>query len=684
MKFLPAALVILATGVGAARSAPAEGPARTFRPIDLFALQYASDPQVRPDGGDIAYVRNAYDIMVDRAQRTIWLVDPASGAQTPLGGAGSQSQPRWSPDGKRLAFVCGAEGEKPQLCVRWMASGQTARIASLPDAPRSLAWSPDGRFIAFSMFVADEPMKFGAPIEEPEGAKWADPLQIISAVTYRHDDEGYAKPGFFHVFVVASDGGAARQLTFGAFDDRGGLSWSADSGFVVFSGNRGPNWEREPRESDVFRVGLADGTLTQLTHRYGPNGQPQVSPDGRLIAYVGFNDRHRGYENVQLYVMDADGANSRSLTESLDRSVAAPRWSADGKSILVSYVDKGVSRIARVGLDGKITQVAQGMNGMEPDRPYTGGEYSLAANGLVAFTQGAPDEAGDIAIASGGKTTRLTRLNEALLFGKTLAKVEPMAVTSSVDGLPIDAWLMTPPGFDPARKYPLILEIHGGPYASYGPVFGSELQLYAAAGYVVVYANPRGSTSYGFSFADQINDNYPSHDYDDLMSVVDAAINKGFVDKDNLFVTGGSGGGLLTAWIVGKTARFKAAVAQKPVINWTSEVLTVDEYIGQAVEWFGKAPWEDYEQYWRRSPLSLVGNVSTPTMLMVGTEDRRTPGSEAEQFYQALQMRKVPTLLVRVPGASHHALAERPSQEAAETAATLAWFGRYRSSPPAS
>jgi len=240
MKFLPAALVILATGVGAARSAPAEGPARTFQPIDLFALQYASDPQVRPDGGDIAYVRNAYDIMVDRAQRTIWLVDPASGAQTPLGGAGSQSQPRWSPDGKRLAFVCGAEGEKPQLCVRWMASGQTARIASLPDAPRSLAWSPDGRFIAFSMFVADEPMKLGAPIEKPEGAKWADPLQIISAVTYRHDDEGYAKPGFFHVFVVASDGGAARQLTFGAFDDRGGLSWSADSGFVVFSGNRGP------------------------------------------------------------------------------------------------------------------------------------------------------------------------------------------------------------------------------------------------------------------------------------------------------------------------------------------------------------------------------------------------------------------------------------------------------------
>jgi len=672
------ALVVMAAAHGAARTAPLDSPPRTFQPVDLFSLQYASDPQARPDGGAIAYVRNAYDIMVDRAQRSIWLVDPATGAQTPLGGPGGQSEPRWAPDGKRLAYVTAADGERPQLYVRWMASGQTARIASLSQAPRSLAWSPDGRFIAFTMFVASEAPKLGAPLERPEGAKWADPLQIISSVTYRHDDQGYLKPGFTHVFVVPSEGGAARQLTFGAFEDRGGLSWTSDSRAVVFSANRGRNWEREPEESDVFRVAVDDGALTQLTHRFGPNREPQVSPDGRLIAYVGFDDRRRGYENVRLYLMNADGTGPRPLTNSLDRSVRAPRWAADGKSLFVAYDDRGLSRLARVSLDGRITPVAEGMNGAEPDRPYTGGEYSVASSGLAAFTQGAPDEPGDIAIATAGKTTRLTRLNEALFFGKTLARVEPMAVKSSFDGLPIDAWLMTPPGFDPARKYPLILEIHGGPFASYGPVFASELQLYAAAGYVVVYGNPRGSTSYGFAFADQINDNYPSHDFDDLMSIVDTAIAKGFVDKDNLFVTGGSGGGLLTAWTVGKTGRFKAAVAQKPVINWTSEVLTVDEYIGQAVDWFGKAPWEDYEQYWRRSPLSLAGNVSTPTMVMVGAEDRRTPGSEAEQFYQALQIRKIPTLLVRVPGASHHALAERPSQEAAEAAAILAWFDRYR------
>jgi dipeptidyl aminopeptidase/acylaminoacyl peptidase len=341
--------------------------------------------------------------------------------------------------------------------------------------------------------------------------------------------------------------------------------------------------------------------------------------------------------------------------------------------------------VARVGLDGRITPVAEGMSGSEPDRPYAGGAYSVSRGGLVAFTQGGPDEPGDVATASaGGPAHRLTRLNEALFYGKALGRVEEITVASSFDKRPIEAWVITPPGFDPHRKYPLVLEIHGGPYDAYGPQFTSELQLFASAGFVVVYANPRGSTSYGFDFADQINDNYPSHDYDDLMSVVDAVIAKGYVDPDNLFVTGGSGGGVLTAWIVGKTDRFKAAVTQKPVINWTSEVLTTDVSVFMAQDWFAKTPWEDYESYWRRSPLSLVGNVKTPTMVMVGAEDHRTPDSEAEQYYQALQMRGVPTALVKVPGASHHGLAERPSQEAAEAAAILAWFGRYRTDAPGS
>jgi dipeptidyl aminopeptidase/acylaminoacyl peptidase len=675
--------IALLTIVNSASAKPAEGPARTLQPRDLFALEQAQDPQIRPDGAVVAYVRSSEDIMTDGARRSIWLVDVNTGAQTPLvTGAGSAFAPRWSPDGQRLAYVSTADG-RPQLYVRWMATGASARVAQLPDAPGNLAWSPDGRTLAFVMLTEDDGTTLGTPLPKPDGAKWADPLKIIDAVTYRADGEGYLKPGFDHLYTVSAEGGATRQLTFGAFNEGGDLSWTPDSHAIIFSGNHDKNWALEPQESDVFEIDVASGVQTQLTHRVGPNQSPRISPNGDKIAYVGFAERHRGYENVRLYVMDRNGKNVRTLTEGLDRSVGAPRWAADGRSIYVQYDDHGIGKVARVSLDGHVQDVASGMSGGELDRPYNGGQYSVAANGTLAFTQGAPDQPGDVAVVKGGATHRLTRLNEDLFLGKTLGKVTPLQVSSSVDKLPIDAWVITPPNFDPAKKYPLILEIHGGPFASYGPVFASELQLYAAAGYVVLYANPRGSTSYGFDFADQINDNYPSHDYDDLMSAVDAAIGKGFVDPNNLFVTGGSGGGLLTAWIVGKNTRFKAAVTQKPVINWTSEVLTTDGYNGMAADWFGKMPWEDQAHYWSRSPLSLVGNVSTPTMVMVGEEDHRTPGSEAEQFYQALQLRGVPTALIRVPGASHESLAERPSQEGAEAGAILAWFARYRTPPVA-
>jgi dipeptidyl aminopeptidase/acylaminoacyl peptidase len=232
------------------------------------------------------------------------------------------------------------------------------------------------------------------------------------------------------------------------------------------------------------------------------------------------------------------------------------------------------------------------------------------------------------------------------------------------------------------KKYPLILEIHGGPYTSYGPVFSTDDQLYAAAGYLVLYTNPRGSTSYGEEFANQIQHDYPSHDYDDLMSAVDAAIATGLVDPDQLFVTGGSGGGVLTAWIVGRTHRFRAAATQKPVINWGSFALTTDIATYVPKYWFGKLPWEDPEGYWKHSPLSLVGNVTTPTLVVVGGEDYRTPVSDSEQYYEALQLRGVPTALVKVPGASHGGLAARPSQSAAKAGAILAWFDRYRRAPP--
>ncbi|MCR5881035.1 S9 family peptidase [Phenylobacterium sp. J367] len=656
-----------------------DGPSRLFTGRDLFGLRAASDPQVSPDGRSIAYVRTTYDIMTDAGRRSIWLVDAQSGGQSPLVSEDSSSfTPRWSPDGSRLAYVMATPGGAPQLYVHWIASGRSAKVATLEQAPNDIAWSPDGRTLGFSMLVLDEGASLGAPMKRPEGARWADPLKVIDRITYRADGAGYLKPGYRKLFVVSADGGSPRQVTFGKFDDQGPISFTADGRGLLFSTDRKPGWERD-RESDIYQVAIADGALTRLTDRVGPDGAPAVSPDGAKIAYVGYDDeRRRGYENQRLYVMDRDGGNKRVLTGGLDRSVGAPQWAPDGRSIYVDYVDKGVTKVARVGLDGRLETVVSGLGGGSLDRPYSGGDFSVGRGGIIAYTESPPDRPADLAVWRGGKSQRLTRLNDDLLANKTMARVEHLPAVSSYDQKPIDAWVALPPNYDPSRRYPLILEIHGGPFQSYGPSFSTDVQLYAKSGYVVVYSNPRGSTSYGEAFANEIDRNYPSHDYDDLMSVVDAAIAKGYADPNRLYVTGGSGGGALTSWIVGKTDRFKAAATQKPVINWTSQVLTVDGYTFMARYWFGKMPWEDPQGYWARSPLSLVGNVKTPTLVVVGEEDYRTPPPESEQYYQALQLRGVPTALVRVPGASHGGLTARPSQSAAKAEAILAWFERYK------
>jgi dipeptidyl aminopeptidase/acylaminoacyl peptidase len=676
-RFSIALALVLASPAISQTTPPPEGPSRTLQGSDLFGLEWASDPQISPDGSQIAYVRRSNDIMTDRARSTIWLVDARTGAQSPLAaGAGSNSSPRWSPDGKRLAYVSSDGSGSPQLYVRWMATGQTARITGLPDSPGALAWSPDGSRIAYLMRVPQEAPKLGkAPGPKPEGAQWAKPLEVITSVQYRTDEGGYSKPGYDHIFVVSADGGAPRQLTYGQIDDGGPLSWAPDGKTLYFSTNRKADWERQPLDSEVYALNVDTGTVTPLTDRRGPDRSPVVSPDGRHIAYIGFDDKNLGYQNARLSVMDADGRNSRVLTGSLDRSVGQARWSGNN-SLIVQYDDNGLTKLARVGLDGRMTPLVSSLAGSEIDRPYTGGAFSVSPSGAVAFTSGSAQRPPDVSVWK-GEERRLTRLNEDLLGSKALASVQPLAVTAA-DGRKVDAWLVTPSTPAPGGKYPLILEIHGGPFSAYGPHFSTDDQLYAAAGYAVLYVNPRGSTSYGEEFANLIHHKYPGDDYGDLMSAVDAAIAGGTVDQDNLFVTGGSGGGVLTAWIVGKTDRFKAAATQKPVIDWASFALTADNPAFFSRYWFGAYPWEDYQSFWARSPLSLVGNVKTPTMVVVGSEDYRTPDSEAEQYYAALQLRGVPTAFVKVPGAGHGTIAARPSQSAAKASAILAWFDRYR------
>ncbi len=499
-------------------------------------------------------------------------------------------------------------------------------------------------------------------------------------MTYRSDGEGLLEHGYTHVFVLPAEGGTPRQLTSGDFDHNSQLSWSPDGKALIFSANRLDNWEFDPENSEVYEVLVADGSITQLTNRKGPDGGPVVSPNGKRIAYLGFDDQRRIYEVTKLYVMDRDGNNVKLISGDLDRSVMAPVWSQNGKRIFFLYHDQGNTKLASVDLKGKVEVHAENVGGTSLDRPFPGGSFSLAKNGDFAFTESRPDYPADLAIGSKRRqATRITQLNKDLFEHKQLATLEEIWYKSSADNRDIQGWIVKPADFDPTKKYPLILEIHGGPVNNYGDRFAPEFQLYAAAGYVVLYTNPRGSDGYGDEFSNLIHHNYPSEDYDDLISGVDAVIARGYIDDNNLFVTGGSGGGVLSSWIIGKTDRFSAAVVVNPVINWTSFVLTSDGYNYFYKYWFPGPPWEQQEQYWKRSPLSLVGNVTTPTMLLTGEADHRTPIAETEQYYQALKLRGVDAAMVRVPGATHN-ITTRPSNLIGRVANVLAWFEKYRNS----
>lgn len=670
-------LLLVLLAVSSAALANTDTDPRLFNNIDVFQLEIANDPQISPDGSQIAYVRQSMDIMKDRARGNIWLVSADGRRHRPLlSGADSYTNPRWSPSGDRIAYVSAAEGRGPQIHVRWMDSGQTAMLTNLSEAPGGVAWSPDGQHLAFSMFVPSEGTTLATPPAAPEGAEWAAPVKVIDRLYYRSDGRGYLETGNTHIFVLSADGGTPRQLTSGDYNHGGSLAWSPDGETIAFSANRLDDYEYQPAQSEIWNVSVSDGTMTQLTDRLGPDFSPSYSPDGRSIAYLGYDDKKMGYHNTSVYVMDADGGNVRALTEDFDRSINAVEWAGASNRLYVSYDDSGDRHLATLSMNGAIDSIANDLGSVGIGRPYTSGGFSVADNGAYAYTAGTAYRPADVAAGRRGRAPEiLTALNDDLFDHKELGQVENLSWTS-VGGLEIEGWIVKPPNFDASKKYPLILEIHGGPFTAYGPHFSAEVQLFAAAGYVVLYTNPRGSTSYGYDFANEIHHNYPSEDYDDLIAGVDAAIELGYVDEDKLYVTGGSGGGVLTAWIVGKTDRFRAAVSAKPVINWISTVLTTDIGAFMPEYWFASPPWEDPDSYWERSPLSLVGNVSTPTMLLTGEQDHRTPIPESEQYYQALKLRKIDTAMVRIPEASH-GIAGRPSQLIAKVDNILAWFAKY-------
>jgi acylaminoacyl-peptidase len=668
------AMVVVAAFGGTVHAADLND--ETLQPGDVFQLEYAADPRISPDGERIVYVRTFMDIMQDRRRSNLWIVNADGSGHRPLtSGAENHHSPRWSPDGTRLLYISGEE-DSAQIYCRWMDTGQTARLSRVAGAPGGIAWSPDGSSIAFSMLVSAQFEPFVEMPARPEGAEWAESPKVIRKLTYRADGAGYLKDGYSHIFVLPAEGGTPRQITSGDFNHRE-PRWTPDGRSLVFSANRHQDWEYQPGNSEIYEVSLKSREITALTDREGPDTDPVISPDGARIAYLGYDDLYQGYQVTRLYLMNRDGSGTTLVTGAFDRDVEDPQWSDDGSGLFFLYDEHGNTKVGFVTVEGRVETLAGDVGGLSLGRPYSGGSYSVAAGGSLAFTISRPEFPADVAWARrGSQARRLTQLNQDLLGHKRLASVEEIWFESSFDGRKIQGWVAKPPGFDPARTYPLILEIHGGPFANYGDRFAAEIQLYAAAGYVVLYANPRGSTSYGEEFGNLIHHNYPGQDYDDLMSGVDALIAKGILDEDRLFVTGGSGGGVLTSWIVGMTDRFAAAVVAKPVINWYSFSLTADHYAFFYRYWFPGPPWEHTEHYMKRSPVSLVGNVRTPTMVLTGEQDYRTPMSESEQYYQALKLRKVDAALVRIPGASH-GIADRPSQLIAKVLHILKWFELY-------
>ena len=649
----------------------------TFKNLDVFDLEYVQNPQISPDGNRVVYVRTEMDIMKDGKSSSLWLINSdGTDHQKLTSNTFNESNPSWSPDGKKISFISNSnDGNGSEIYIYWIDSKQYSSISQLSGSPKSTKWSPDGRYIGFSMFVPESTLQLVSPPRKPKNAKWAEKPRITDRLKHESDGLGYMKEGFDQLFYISSEGGTPVQITSEKYNHRS-FDWTHNSNGLVFSSNYNEEWEYDFRNSELYSIDIDGKNINQLTNRNGPDYGPIVSPNGKLIAFLGYDDKIQTYQTTNLYIMDIDGGNKKEIKTNLDRSISSIKWSDDGKRIFFMYDNHGNTKIATSTLNGKIEKLVDNVGGTTIGRPYGGGSYSLSKNNKIVFTLTSPYHPSDLAIYEEKSINRLTDLNHDLFKNKDLGVIEEIWYKSSIDGRDIQGWVAKPPEFNPNKKYPLIVENHGGPISNYGDRFSPEILLYSSAGYVVFYPNPRGSTSYGEEFGNLLYRNYPGDDYHDVMDGVDKMIELGFVDKNNLFVTGGSAGGIMTAWIIGKTNRFKASAVIKPVMNWISKTLVADNYFGYAHSRYEGQPWENFIHYWNFSPISLVGNVETPTMVMVGLDDLRTPPSEAKQLYHALKLRKVETVYVEIPGASHN-ISNKPSQLITKIDHILYWFNKY-------
>ena len=648
-----------------------------FKPIDVFDLEYVSNTEISPNGDKILYQRNYNDIMTDESFSNIWVINFDGSENRPITtGNFKDNSPKWSNKGDKFVFKSNREG-KQQIYLFNIANNSIQKLTNFQYSISSIKWSPDDSYLLFSSFIDDTRDKLIKMPEKPKGAKWNDPPVEISDLNYRYDGSGYRKPGETQFFTLPVTGGTPRQISNIPAEKRAFQGEWIDNNTIVFSANLNEDSDYNTNNTEIYTLDINSGIQKALTSREGPDNSPKVSNNYSLIAYLGYDDEYLGYQQNSIYIMRTDGSGKYKIELDLDRNISNIYWSGDDKRIFFQYDDKGITKIGSTTLDGKLDLIIEEVGGLSFSRPYSGGFFSLSKNNRYSFTYGTVYNPADLAVGYKGSKNRLTNLNKDLFDYKKLGNVEEIWYKSSFDGEMIQGWIVKPPNFDESKKYPLILEIHGGPHTNYGFHFSSEVQLFASKGYVVLYTNPRGSTSYGKEFANLIHHNYPSQDYDDLISGVDNLIERGYIDENNLFVTGGSGGGVLTSWIIGKTDRFTAAVVAKPVINWYSFVLYADN-IGYFYKyWFKDLPWIDPESYLKRSPISYVGNVKTPTMVLTGEKDYRTPMAESEQFYAGLKLNKVESMLVRIPNANH-GIASKPSNLIAKVNAIISWFEKYK------
>ncbi|HEV2149675.1 MAG TPA: S9 family peptidase [Longimicrobiaceae bacterium] len=673
-------VLAIALLLGAGPASPPAG-AQEVRSDSLFTtaryLDYetVADPQISPDGRQIVYTRRWVNKLKDRWESSLWIMDADGGRNRVLVDGSSAV---WSPDGKRIAYLAEGQPKGTQVWVKYLDAEGATQVTRLSEPPANLRWSPDGKWLGFTKHVPQESRwKIDLPAA-PEGAQWTEAPRVVDRLHYRADRQGLLKAGNVHLFVVPADGGTARQMTSGdwsvgsRFDQLpGGVTWDwmPDGRTVVVEGLRVENPDTVYRDSYLYAVDVASGAVRQLTPERGSWADPAISPDGRRIAFVGAPYSRMSYRARDVWVMGADGSGLRKISSGFDRDPDNLIWAPDGSGVYFTAQSEGASNVYFASLRGGVRPVTTGAQMLSLRSVGRGG---VGVGVRSTFKQ--PPDVVRFGLRNPRDLEQLTHVNADLLRGVRLSDLEEVWYTSS-GGTRVQGWIVTPPTFDPARKYPLILEIHGGPHSMYNVGFNPMFQNFAANGFVVLYTNPRGSTGYGTTFGNAIQRAYPSVDYDDLMAGVDAVIAKGYADPDNLFVGGCSGGGVLTSWVIGHTDRFRAAAVRCPVTNWLSFVGQTDVPLFTA-NFFDRPFWEDPQAWLKQSPLMYVGNVKTPTLIMTGVLDLRTPMPQSEEYYAALKMRGVPATLLRFEG-EYHGTGSRPSNWMRTQLYMMDWYRRW-------